>query len=765
MAEQKILISIQINDSQAKKTNKALKVTKDNFDKLTDSEIKGIVADKQKVLSSKAVDKALTQQAAATNLAAKSTDNMRATSGLNNAIIMETSRLASDASFGFTAIANNLSQLVNLVQMNTKATGSFSKAIGGLFTAQAAFLIGIQLLITYGADLAIMLKDLIGSSLDLSKVFKDAGNNVRETAGRFETYIATLQDSNASQEKQAKAVQLLNKEFPEYIDELKKADVSIEDVKNQTEEATKVNDEYRDSILKLARSRAAQSAIEEEAAEMISKEIETTRKLQDKYNLSLKEARKISEDYNDEQEKSTTIILGQGMVTQDTYNARNAAIDALVRSMDKEVAKRKENVALLENFVILQDKETELIRNRNRIFKAADLDFEKETQKSRERLLKGFIKDEEAQIRLKFSGIKERARLKQKEFQDDQQRRLNEYLAVETDEAKKLDAIKRFNNEIAKSKESLTAYEIQLDDEATSKIAQSRIKESQEIQESNREKLDAEAAYLDEKNRMNGNYSFFQNERNIETLTMDVAAQQKIVDSHAVGTLEREQAELRLFELKKRLNSEEQSLAEQKFQFFNQQYTAITDALSQTFSVSAENETIALEESYGRRIAAAEGDAETQERLQQELAKKKDDIARKQFKIDKAMKIGRALMDTYQSGILAFGSQLIVGDPTSPLRARIAQGVALATGLANVANIARQKYQSSLGAGGGAGAGGGGTTIQAPDFNVVGASQTSQLAETVAGQQAKPVKAFVVGKDISTQQELDRNITNTASFG
>jgi len=60
---------------------------------------------------------------------------------------------------------------------------------------------------------------------------------------------------------------------------------------------------------------------------------------------------------------------------------------------------------------------------------------------------------------------------------------------------------------------------------------------------------------------------------------------------------------------------------------------------------------------------------------------------------------------------------------------------------------------------------GGGTTIQAPAFNVVGASQTSQLAETVAGQQAKPVKAFVVGKDISTQQELDRNITNTASFG
>jgi hypothetical protein len=39
------------------------------------------------------------------------------------------------------------------------------------------------------------------------------------------------------------------------------------------------------------------------------------------------------------------------------------------------------------------------------------------------------------------------------------------------------------------------------------------------------------------------------------------------------------------------------------------------------------------------------------------------------------------------------------------------------------------------------------------------------LAQTIAGAEAQPVRAFVVGKDVSTQQELDRNITNTASFG
>lgn len=156
------------------------------------------------------------------------------------------------------------------------------------------------------------------------------------------------------------------------------------------------------------------------------------------------------------------------------------------------------------------------------------------------------------------------------------------------------------------------------------------------------------------------------------------------------------------------------------------------------------------------------------EKNEENLQKKRDKLAERQFKIQKAMNIANALIETYRGAQLAYTSQLIPGDPTTIIRAKIAAGVATALGLANVAAIARQQFvPSALGGGAGAGSGGAGSgrTIEAPDFNVVGASQTSQLAETVAGQQAKPVKAFVVGKDISTQQELDRNITNTASFG
>ena len=56
-------------------------------------------------------------------------------------------------------------------------------------------------------------------------------------------------------------------------------------------------------------------------------------------------------------------------------------------------------------------------------------------------------------------------------------------------------------------------------------------------------------------------------------------------------------------------------------------------------------------------------------------------------------------------------------------------------------------------------------TPQAPAFNIVGASETNQLAEAIGGQQQQPVKAFVVSNDISTAQELDRNIVQGASIG
>ena len=63
---------------------------------------------------------------------------------------------------------------------------------------------------------------------------------------------------------------------------------------------------------------------------------------------------------------------------------------------------------------------------------------------------------------------------------------------------------------------------------------------------------------------------------------------------------------------------------------------------------------------------------------------------------------------------------------------------------------------------------GGGREISAstpPDFNVVGASPENQLAEAIGEREDKPVQAFVVGAEVSTQQALDRNIVDNATLG
>ena len=52
-----------------------------------------------------------------------------------------------------------------------------------------------------------------------------------------------------------------------------------------------------------------------------------------------------------------------------------------------------------------------------------------------------------------------------------------------------------------------------------------------------------------------------------------------------------------------------------------------------------------------------------------------------------------------------------------------------------------------------------------PSFNIVGASGTNQLADAIGGQTQQPIQAFVVSSEVTTAQELDRNIIDDASIG
>jgi hypothetical protein len=151
----------------------------------------------------------------------------------------------------------------------------------------------------------------------------------------------------------------------------------------------------------------------------------------------------------------------------------------------------------------------------------------------------------------------------------------------------------------------------------------------------------------------------------------------------------------------------------------------------------------------------------------EKLRVKQEAIARKQFKVTKAFNIAMTIADTYMAAQKAYLSQMTF-DPTAPIRAKIAAGIAVASGLAKVAAISRTTFQSTAPStptniGGGGSLSGGGRSESS--FNIVGGrTKEDALLGAIQAQFDQPLKAYVVSGDVTSQQELDRVIVSSSSL-
>jgi hypothetical protein len=194
-----------------------------------------------------------------------------------------------------------------------------------------------------------------------------------------------------------------------------------------------------------------------------------------------------------------------------------------------------------------------------------------------------------------------------------------------------------------------------------------------------------------------------------------------------------------------------------------------------------EGEIAAIEAKYrkDREQLDKEEDEKKQKRISQQVQGVQDSLSiisnltelfagksRKQqeraFKIQKAVNIASAVIDTYKAANAALAS-------APPPLNFIAMGAAITAGLVNVKKIASQKFEgggASSGGGGsfsgggssGGGAMGGSSTVITPNFNIVGNNGQNQLGNLA------PVQAFVVSSEMTTQQALDRNRLRNATF-
>ena len=137
-------------------------------------------------------------------------------------------------------------------------------------------------------------------------------------------------------------------------------------------------------------------------------------------------------------------------------------------------------------------------------------------------------------------------------------------------------------------------------------------------------------------------------------------------------------------------------------------------------------------------------------------------LAGKDSKIGKAMAIASATISGVQ-GVQNAYTTAQKSPITAVFPAYPVVQAALAAGIA-AKNIAAIKSVDSSGKGGGGAPSTTTAASQPPQFNIVGATETSQLAEAVAGQTQEPVQAYVVANDVTTAQSLENNIVEGATL-
>jgi chromosome segregation ATPase len=141
---------------------------------------------------------------------------------------------------------------------------------------------------------------------------------------------------------------------------------------------------------------------------------------------------------------------------------------------------------------------------------------------------------------------------------------------------------------------------------------------------------------------------------------------------------------------------------------------------------------------------------------------KVSELLGKNSKAGKAFAISQALINTYQGITAELATKTATPFEFGVKLVNIASVVGI--GFKAVKDILKTPEMSTGGGGVSAPSGGGGAGgASAPTFNVVGNAGVNQIATTL-GKEQPPVQAFVVSKQMTNQQEMDRNIVKNATL-
>ena len=320
------------------------------------------------------------------------------------------------------------------------------------------------------------------------------------------------------------------------------------------------------------------------------------------------------------------------------------------------------------------------------------------------------------------------------QFKERQALRLEEYLDDEKDEKLRANARAEYNESINKAEKEAADVRVQIYAATDTKLLQLEAKQGDDRVKFNEKKNQLEVDNLKfslDANQMYHNEKMFLIQEDIDFEKLRLSTALLSIDQRA-------EAELNLARLESELNKQK---LQRNIDFINE-------------NKRIDMEYVQFVEQTGQLLA--------------NLAGKNEAWQKAALLVEKGAAIASVIIKTQAANLTTRVQSASAAPP--PLNApfialgeaqvqrnNISAGLSIANILATTISSFRNPSNS--------GGGGGSSNVEAPDFNVVGASPESQLAQSVSAQQMKPIKAFVVGKEITNQQEFDRNIITTSALG
>ncbi len=265
MATKKILIQIEANAAEA---NAVLGKVKKSLDGVAGAQVKMTKGTK---------------------------DNTKQT-GLHNAILMETSRLASDVSYGFTAVANNLGQLIDLFKMSANSAGGVTGALRNLIKISSILIIGIQLLISFLPKIIKHFRDKAKAARAVKDALIEGTNAVQGQVAALQVFQDLLNSNNISLAKKENLIKQVAKQF-------KLENVALDENNHLTEHSNNLIKQKIQLLMLEAQANVLKGQIQEELTKRA------------------KELAEVEEDVNGKLSKATDFVDRHTQGIQDNVSA------------------------------------------------------------------------------------------------------------------------------------------------------------------------------------------------------------------------------------------------------------------------------------------------------------------------------------------------------------------------------------------------------------------------------------------------------------